>query len=214
MPNSVRRTKIVATLGPAWSEPAQMTALLDAGVNVVRINASHATPEIRARWIGELQRICSSRAESVAIAGGPPGAPHPGGHPGRAAAPRGRASASCSRRRREARAGEIPTTYDELAADVRLGARILLDDGLLALEVTGVTGPAGRGGGALRRRAQVAQGDEPPRARGERAGAHREGPGGRASRRWRWAWTTSRSRSCAGRRTWSSCAGWCRGAPS
>ena len=48
MRNAVRSTKIVATLGPAWSEPAQMTALLDAGVNVVRINASHATPEIRA----------------------------------------------------------------------------------------------------------------------------------------------------------------------
>ena len=44
MRNAVRRTKIVATLGPAWSEPAQMTALLDAGVNVVRINASHGTP--------------------------------------------------------------------------------------------------------------------------------------------------------------------------
>jgi pyruvate kinase len=38
----------------------------------------------------------------------------------------------------EARAGEIPTTYDDLAADVHVGARILLDDGLLALEVTGV----------------------------------------------------------------------------
>jgi pyruvate kinase len=38
----------------------------------------------------------------------------------------------------EAGAGEIPTTYEGLAADVRLGARILLDDGLLALEVTGI----------------------------------------------------------------------------
>ena len=46
MRNAVRRTKIVATLGPAWAEPAQMTALLDAGVDVVRVNASHATPEI------------------------------------------------------------------------------------------------------------------------------------------------------------------------
>src|SRR5687767_582778 len=67
MPTSVRRTKIVATLGPAWSEPHQMTALLDAGVNVVRINASHATSEIRAHWIGELQRLMKQRAESAAI---------------------------------------------------------------------------------------------------------------------------------------------------
>ena len=67
MRNAVRRTKIVATLGPAWAEPAQMTALLDAGVNVVRINASHATPEIRAGWVTELQKIIQGRTESAAI---------------------------------------------------------------------------------------------------------------------------------------------------
>ena len=67
MRNAVRRTKIVATLGPAWAEPAQMTALLDAGVNVVRINASHATPEIRADWITRLQTIINGRTESAAI---------------------------------------------------------------------------------------------------------------------------------------------------
>jgi pyruvate kinase len=38
----------------------------------------------------------------------------------------------------EARRGEIPTTYEGLAKDLRPGARILLDDGLLDLEVTGV----------------------------------------------------------------------------
>ena len=32
-----------------------MAALLDAGVNVVRINASHGTPEIRARWVEQLR---------------------------------------------------------------------------------------------------------------------------------------------------------------
>jgi pyruvate kinase len=137
MPTSVRRTKIVATLGPAWCEPQQITALLDAGVNVVRINASHATPEIRAHWIGELQGIMKQRAESGAILVDLQG-------------PRIRVGAlpeplhlEAGQRvifapEAEARAGEIPTTYDALASDVRVGARILLDDGLLALEVTGV----------------------------------------------------------------------------
>src|SRR3990170_5943068 len=67
MPTTVRRTKIVATLGPAWTEPQQITALLDAGVNVVRINASHATSETRARWIEGLQSIMKDRVESGAI---------------------------------------------------------------------------------------------------------------------------------------------------
>jgi pyruvate kinase len=137
MPDSVRRTKIVATLGPAWAEPARMIDLLDAGVNVVRINASHATPEMRAGWITELQRIIAARAESAAILVDLQG-------------PRIRVGALATPLQlepgqrvvfapeAEARAGEIPTTYDDLARDVHVGARILLDDGLLSVEVTGV----------------------------------------------------------------------------
>src|SRR3954463_12875446 len=68
MPQSpVRRTKIVATRGPSWDQPAKMTALLDAGVNVVRINASHGTPEIRARWIAQLREITCSRRDAVGV---------------------------------------------------------------------------------------------------------------------------------------------------
>jgi pyruvate kinase len=137
MRHAVRRTKIVATLGPAWAEPAQMIALLDAGVNVVRINASHATPDIRAGWITQLQTILKGRTESAAILVDLQGPRIRVGHleqplslePGQRVlfAPEG-----------DARPGEIPTTYDGLAADVHVGARILLDDGLLSVEVTGV----------------------------------------------------------------------------
>jgi pyruvate kinase len=137
MATTVRRTKIVATLGPAWAEPEQMIALLDAGVNVVRINASHGTPEIRAGWIRTLQGLLKDRNEAAAILVDLQG-------------PRIRVGTLPQPLRLEAgqrvvfapeadaRHGEIPTTYDALAADVRVGARILLDDGLLALEVTGV----------------------------------------------------------------------------
>ena len=37
----MRKTKIVATLGPATSDPALLVAMLRAGVNVVRLNFSH-----------------------------------------------------------------------------------------------------------------------------------------------------------------------------
>jgi pyruvate kinase len=135
----VRRTKIVATLGPSWDQPAQMTALLDAGVNVVRINASHGTPEIRARWIEQLRGILAQRRDAVAVLVDLQGPRIRVGAlpaplrlvPGETVtfAPEG-----------EAVPGEIPTTYEGLANDVRVGARILLDDGLLTLEVVGVTG--------------------------------------------------------------------------
>jgi pyruvate kinase len=136
---SIRRTKIVATLGPAWDNPPQMTALLDAGVNVVRINASHGTPETRARWIHQLRTVLEGRREAAAVLldlQGPririgdlrePIRLEPGQHvvfaPEESAQP-----------------GELPTTYADLARDVRLGARILLDDGLMALEVRGIQG--------------------------------------------------------------------------
>src|ERR671920_317066 len=64
---SIRRTKIVATLGPAWDNPSKMSALLDAGVNVVRINASHGTPEIRGRWVEQLRGVFKGRREAAAI---------------------------------------------------------------------------------------------------------------------------------------------------
>src|SRR5215216_5646814 len=134
---SLRRTKIVATLGPAWDSPPKMTALLDAGVDVVRINASHGTPEIRARWIHQLRGILQGRREAAAVLLDLQG-------------PRIRIGNLREPTRLDpgqrvvfapedlAKPGEIPTTYNDLARDVRIGARILLDDGLLALEVRGV----------------------------------------------------------------------------
>jgi pyruvate kinase len=134
---SIRRTKIVATLGPSWDQPAQMTALLNAGVDVIRINASHGTPEIRSRWVTQLRGVLQGRREAAAVLLDLQG-------------PRIRIGNLSQPIRLEsgqrvvfapedvARSGEIPTTYDDLARDVRVGARILLDDGLLALEVRGV----------------------------------------------------------------------------
>src|ERR687897_1314957 len=133
----IRRTKIVATLGPAWEASGKMTALLDAGVDVVRINASHGAQEVRARWITELRRVLAGRRSAAALLLDLQG-------------PRIRIGALTQPIRLDpgqrvvfapedqTQSGEIPTTYDDLAKDVRVGARILLDDGLISLEVRGV----------------------------------------------------------------------------
>jgi len=148
-----RRTKIVATLGPAWCTPEAMTELLDAGVNVVRINASHGTPEVRDQWVGQLNELISARSEPAAILIDLPG-------------PRirvGTLEVSLTLEagqevvfapEDEAEKGEIPTTYAALAADLSAGDTILLDDGLLSVAVSGVEGNRVRGtvryGGLLR----------------------------------------------------------------
>jgi pyruvate kinase len=133
----IRRTKIVATLGPAWEQRAQMAALLDAGVDVIRINASHGTPEIRARWIHQLRNVLEGRRQSAAVLLDLQG---PRIRIGDLAIPRRLAPGQRVVFAPEdvASPDEIPTTYDDLSRDVRVGSRILLDDGLLALEVRGV----------------------------------------------------------------------------
>ena len=138
MPHTqVRRTKIVATLGPAWDEPAKMTALIDAGVDVVRMNASHGTASIRNRWIEQLRNLTSGRRDSVAVLLDLQGPRiRVGTLPQPVQLEQGELVVFAPED--EAAPGEIPTTYDALASDVRVGARILLDDGLLTAEVTKV----------------------------------------------------------------------------
>ncbi len=136
---AIRRTKIVATLGPAWETPDQMRALLDAGVNVVRINSSHGTPETRARWIADLREVQRERASASALLVDLQG---PRIRVGELAAPRTLEVGQAVIFAPEAVAGEaeIPTMYAGLAGDVASGNRILLDDGLLAVDVTAVKG--------------------------------------------------------------------------
>jgi pyruvate kinase len=62
MPASLRRTKIIATVGPAQDPPGALERLLDAGVDVLRVNLSHASPRDQAA------RVARARAHRPGIA--------------------------------------------------------------------------------------------------------------------------------------------------
>ncbi|MFN8594344.1 MAG: pyruvate kinase [Thermomicrobiales bacterium] len=62
-----RRVKIVATLGPESSEPATLGEMFDAGVDVVRINSAHGTPEVRARMIENVRSVARETGRRVPI---------------------------------------------------------------------------------------------------------------------------------------------------
>ena len=62
-----RRVKIVATLGPASSERETLRALVEAGVDVVRINAAHGSPETRARLIDTVRGVAQEVGKLVPI---------------------------------------------------------------------------------------------------------------------------------------------------
>ncbi|GMV09858.1 MAG TPA: pyruvate kinase [Gemmatimonadaceae bacterium] len=136
----IPRTKIVCTLGPATSTPEAIAALMDAGLNVARINFSHGTHEQHARTIALVRQLAAERERPVAILGDLQG---PRIRMGDLAAPvtvqAGEDLVLCFED--EAAAGELPVTYEHIADDVRVGDRILVDDGLIELVVLEVNKP-------------------------------------------------------------------------
>ena len=62
-----RSTKIVATLGPATSEPAVLERMVRAGVDVVRLNFSHGTAEDHLARAALVKEIASRLGRTVAI---------------------------------------------------------------------------------------------------------------------------------------------------
>ncbi|HEV8511093.1 MAG TPA: pyruvate kinase [Gemmatimonadales bacterium] len=140
----IRRTKIVATLGPATGNASAIGALLQAGANVLRINASHGTPELRAEWIAAARKVADRNGMPIAVLLDLQG---PRIRVGDLSAPRElRAGQAVVFVPEElAQGDELPTTYEGLATDAKVGSRILLNDGLLSVEVVRVDPPRVRG---------------------------------------------------------------------
>ena len=63
----LRRTKILATLGPATDAPDVLDALIRAGVNVVRMNFSHGTPEQHAARVTAVREAAARQGREVGI---------------------------------------------------------------------------------------------------------------------------------------------------
>ncbi len=68
-----RRTRIVATLGPATDRPDVLEKLLDSGLDVARINFSHGTPDEHRVRIERFRQLASQRKRVVAVLGDLPG---------------------------------------------------------------------------------------------------------------------------------------------
>jgi len=139
MPNVHTRVKVVCTIGPASSSPDELRALMRAGLDVARVNFSHGTHDQHAARIADIRRIAAELNRPVAILGDLQG---PRIRVGSLAEPVTLAEGEEVTLAFEAvtQAGDIPVTYENLAKDVSVGARILLDDGLLALDVLAIDG--------------------------------------------------------------------------
>ena len=138
-----RRTKIVATLGPATDEPEVLERLLAAGCDVVRVNFSHGDPETHARRIRTVRAAARELDTDVAVMADLSGPKiridrfRDGsvelelGQPFRLYAQENPPAGD---------AGGVGVTYLGLVDDVRPGSELLLDDGLIALRVERIEG--------------------------------------------------------------------------
>lgn len=136
----VRRTKIVATLGPATRDEAVLRRVIEAGVDVVRINFSHGDHAAHARQIRLTRQLADEAGRTVAILQDLQGPKIRVG-----ALARGKielhegASFVITTRNVRGTRERVSTTYAGLPGDVRPGDAILLNDGLLELRVEGTS---------------------------------------------------------------------------
>jgi pyruvate kinase len=69
----MRSTKIVATIGPASKDPDVLVAMVQAGMDVARLNFAHGTPEEHAETAGRIRAAAERASREVAILGDLPG---------------------------------------------------------------------------------------------------------------------------------------------
>lgn len=140
--NGYRRTKIVATLGPASSEPARMRELIEAGVNVFRINFSHGTADVHRANVDRVRALAAELGVNVGILQDLQGPKIRVGTfaEGQIELVVGAPFALTCDDASPGDAARVGVTYTGLHQDVKPGDSLLLDDGRLALKVEAVQG--------------------------------------------------------------------------
>lgn len=138
--NSLRRTKIVCTIGPSTGSVSAMETLLQAGMDVARINFSHGTHEEHASYITTLRQVAERLDLPLAIMQDLPGPKRRTGKLGEGAVEL-RKGASFTLTTREMIGDEHRVYVDspELSYSVKPGDIIYIDDGAIKLEVISVT---------------------------------------------------------------------------
>ena len=137
----MRRTKIVATIGPATWTPQRLDELFDAGLDVVRLNFSHAAHDDARRVIRHTRDASDKLGRSIAVLGDLQGpkirtGTLAGGGPVQLVPGQ---ECTITTEHVPGTAQRLSTSYAALPHDVRPGQRILLADGTRVLEVIGTS---------------------------------------------------------------------------
>lgn len=140
MSGAGRKTKIIGTIGPASESVEMLVRLIDAGLDVARLNFSHGTHESHARVIANILEARRETGREIPILQDLQGPRiRIGTLPTPVRLVPGTEVTISSRADATAR-GQIPTDYDALGRDALRGGRILIDDGLIELSVIAADG--------------------------------------------------------------------------
>ncbi|MFJ7934863.1 pyruvate kinase [Sporosarcina sp. NPDC096371] len=134
----MRKTKIVCTIGPASESPEILGQLIDGGMNVARLNFSHGDHEEHKARIDTIKKVAREKGKTVGIlldTKGPEIRTHSMRN-GEIELVTGQQIA-ISMQEVEGNGEVFSVSYERLIEDVEVGSVILLDDGLIQLEVTG-----------------------------------------------------------------------------
>jgi pyruvate kinase len=130
-----RRTKIVATLGPASRDEHVLEELLEAGMDAARINLSHGSTAEHAESIAAVRRAAVDRAAPLAILIDLPGPKLRLGDLARPIEVKAGEAVVLG----TSAAAELPVNFPELLPHFTPGELVLIDDGAVALRVSAVT---------------------------------------------------------------------------
>ncbi len=135
--SKMRRTKIVCTIGPASEAEEKLEQLIKAGMNVARLNFSHGDFDEHGARINNIRNVAKKLGKTVAILLDTKGPEIRTGtlKDGKADIVKGN-TVYVTMDEIEGNAERISVTYPQLIHDVEVGSKLLLDDGLIALEVT------------------------------------------------------------------------------
>jgi len=130
------RTKIVCTLGPASDTFEKIQPLVEAGMDVARLNFSHGTHDEHKAVLMNLRRVAESTHEPITVIQDLQGPKiRIGALVTESVELKQNATLIISTKDRKGTAEVISTTYQDFAKDVKPGDRVLLDDGKLELRV-------------------------------------------------------------------------------
>lgn len=137
----IRKTKVVATLGPASSDAHTLTRMIEAGLDVVRINFSHGTPDEHRARVALIRKLAAKAGRAVGVLVDLQGpkirvGKFKDGKIELVVGAKFILDAECSLGDQHV----VGLDYKNLPKDVRAGDTLLLDDGRIVLAVKNVRG--------------------------------------------------------------------------